>query len=262
MKPLVEILNVLQAIAPLETAEAWDNVGLLVGDPDRCVERLMTCLTVTSVTLSEAIENHVDLLISHHPMPFKPMGRITTESVTGRLLLQAIENRVSIYSPHTAWDNCRDGINAQLAKILRLEGIQPLHGFRNGPVVDGLGTGRHGHVSSPISIDELKNRLMAKLPTALFRATHSNDHLVKRIGIVCGSGGSMLHTVNDAGCDAFLTGEATYHQCLEAEAMGIAICMIGHHASEAFSLSTLADLLRQSLPSLSVFSSKKERSDF
>ncbi|MBU6174262.1 MAG: Nif3-like dinuclear metal center hexameric protein [Planctomycetes bacterium] len=262
MKPLVEILHVLQDIAPLETAEAWDNVGLLVGDPDRNVERLMTCLTVTSVTLGEAIENQVDLLISHHPIPFKPVGRITPESVTGRLLLQAIENRVSIYSPHTAWDNCRDGINAQLAKILRLESVQPVHGFRGGPVVDGLGAGRFGNFSIPISIDALRSRLMDKLPTALFRATHSNDHLVKRIGIVCGSGGSMLHAVKHAGCDAFLTGEATYHQCLEAEAMGIAVCMIGHHASEAFAMSMLADLVRQSLPSLSVFSSKKERSDF
>lgn len=260
---LNSILNVLQQLAPLEFAESWDNVGLLVGNRSREISRAMTCLTLTATTLEEAIREKVELVICHHPIPFKPLSKITDDTTTGKLLLQAIETGIAIYSPHTAWDNAKTGINQQLANILSLELIKPLQPFS--PSVssdDSLGVGRHGRLSTPLSIDTLMERIKVAIPTIRSRHTHGTDHCVSKIGIVCGSGGSMLALVARRGCDAMLTGEATFHQCLEAESLGIALLMIGHHASESFAMKDLASQLQALLPNLQVTTSHLETSLF
>ena len=260
---LNSILNVLQQLAPLEFAESWDNVGLLAGNRNREISRAMTCLTLTATTLEEAIGEKVELVICHHPIPFKPLSKITDDTTTGKLLLQAIEAGIAIYSPHTAWDNAKTGINQQLATILGLELIKPLQPFTpNVSSDESLGLGRQGRLSTPLSIDTLMERIRAAIPTIRARHTHSTDHRISKIGIVCGSGGSLLALVARRGCDAMLTGEATYHQCLEAESLGIALLMIGHHASESFAMNDLASQLQALLPNLQVTTSHLETSLF
>ena len=260
---LNSILNVLQQLAPLEFAESWDNVGLLAGNRNREISRAMTCLTLTATTLEEAIREKVELVICHHPIPFKPLSKITDDTTTGQLLLQAIEAGIAIYSPHTAWDNAKTGINQQLATILGLELIKPLQPFSPSVSSDeSLGLGRHGRLSTPLPIDTVMQQIKVAIPTIRSRHTHGTDHCISKIGIVCGSGGSMLALVARRGCDAMLTGEATYHQCLEAESLGIAILMIGHHASESFAMKDLASQLQTLLPNLQVTTSQLETSLF
>lgn len=260
---LNSVLNVLQQLAPLEFAESWDNVGLLAGNRNREISRAMTCLTLTATTLEEAIREKVELVICHHPIPFKPLSKITDDTTTGKLLLQAIEAGIAIYSPHTAWDNAKTGINQQLATILGLELIKPLQPFSPSVSSDeSLGLGRHGRLSTPLSIDTVMQQIKVAIPTIRSRHTHGTDHCISKIGIVCGSGGSMLALVARRGCDAMLTGEATYHQCLEAESLGIALLMIGHHASESFAMKDLASQLQAILPNLQVTTSQLETSHF
>lgn len=260
---LNSILNVLQQLAPLEFAESWDNVGLLAGSRNREISRAMTCLTLTATTLAEAIRENVELVICHHPIPFKPLSKITDDTTTGQLLLQAIEAGIAIYSPHTAWDNAKSGINQQLAIILGLDMVKPLQPFL--PSVSGdesLGVGRYGKFATPLTIDSVMDLIRVAIPTIRSRHTHCTDHRISKIGIVCGSGGSMLGLLGRRGCDAMLTGEATYHQCLEAESMGIAMLMIGHHASESFAMKDLALQLPAWLPNLKVTTSQSETSLF
>ena len=261
---LDSILTVLQEIAPLEYAENWDNVGLLAGHRGRFISSVMTCLTLTSTTLQEAIDVQAGLVVCHHPIPFKPLSKITSDTTTGKLLLDAMEAGIAIYSPHTAWDNARTGINQQLADMIGLTSIQPLQAFSRPTSVDEtVGVGRYGIASgAETTIGKLLQCIQATLPSIEPRHTHRLEHLVSKIGIVCGSGGSMLALVASRGCDAMLTGEATYHQCLEAESLGIAMLMIGHHASEAFAMKSLASQLQTKLPSLRVVSSQKEASRF
>ena len=90
MPALSTICEFLQKLAPLELAESWDNVGLLVGDPQRQIARVMTCLTVTPASADEAVAGRADLVITHHPLPFKPLSRLTTETTPGKLLLKLI----------------------------------------------------------------------------------------------------------------------------------------------------------------------------
>ena len=88
MQPLGIICDHLESLAPPRLSAEWDNVGLLVGDRQAEVERIMTCLTITTDTVSEAIERKVDLIVVHHPLPFRPLTRLTAETTEGRYLLE------------------------------------------------------------------------------------------------------------------------------------------------------------------------------
>src|SRR6188474_610627 len=125
--PLVsDLCRFLDSFAPPALAEEWDNVGLLVGDGTREVKRVMTCLTITPASCAEAVRKKADLVVTHHPLPFKPLRRLTTESTPGRLLLKLIRAGIAVYSPHTAFDSTAEGINQQLAEGIGLSEINPL----------------------------------------------------------------------------------------------------------------------------------------
>jgi dinuclear metal center YbgI/SA1388 family protein len=126
MLTVADLMTALQAIAPLSLAAEWDNVGLLLGDAAAPVERVMTCLTVTPDSVAEAIEIHAQLIVSHHPVLFRPTKRVTTATPEGRMLLNLVQAGVAVYSPHTAFDNCPGGINDLLAQKLGLSAVGPL----------------------------------------------------------------------------------------------------------------------------------------
>src|SRR6185369_5521953 len=126
-------------------------------DRSQKVERIMTCLTITPAAAGEAIRERADLIITHHPLPFKPLKRLTADEPTGRILLDLIRAGISIHSPHTAFDSAAAGINQQLAEGLGLKDIQPLE-----PAVDfpaNLGSGRYGTSLQPITLGQLATRL-------------------------------------------------------------------------------------------------------
>ncbi len=126
MPTVAAIAAFLEQLAPFQLAEEWDNVGFLVGHRAESVEKLMTCLTVTPASAAEAVEAGVELIVSHHPMPFTPLKRLTTDTTVGRLLLDLIAARIAVYSPHTAFDSAAQGMNQRLAAGLGLRGIAPL----------------------------------------------------------------------------------------------------------------------------------------
>jgi len=269
MLTLQKLLQRLDEIAPPAIAEDWDNVGLLVGDPTTEVARVMTCLTITAETVTEAIENKVDCVVVHHPIPFKPISQITTSSSTGKYLWQLASSRIAVYSPHTAWDNSLSGINQQLADLLELDNVCPIISLnpkqsRSLPVsVPGesrprLGTGRVGTTTTIDSLSMVLRRLRESIQDSRVQCNPVRLDRIGRIAIVCGSGGSMVGSSAKVGADLLITGEATYHQFLEATSLGMGLLTIGHYQSEGFAMSTLARLLRESFSEIEIWRSKLE----
>lgn len=249
----------LGELAPLSLAESWDNVGLLVGDADASVGRVMTCLTITPGVAEEAVDRGCDLLIAHHPLPFKPLAKLTSESTTGRLLLRLIRGGVAVYSAHTAFDSAADGINQQWAQMLRLEDIGPLvEGGQDGPG-PAAGSGRWGILANPQPLDALVCHAARLVGATTARRVGPGDRPVRKVGVACGSGGSFVAAARDRGCDVLLTGEATLHTCLEAESRGLALGLLGHHASEHFAMRRLAARLADRLPGLECLESQADR---
>jgi dinuclear metal center YbgI/SA1388 family protein len=120
------VVSYLDQFAPPSLAADWDNVGLLLGDRTATVERVMTCLTVTPASTAEAVEQQAQLIVTHHPILFRAVKRLTTANPEGRMLLSLIRAGVAVYCPHTALDNTRDGINEMLAARLGLTDVRPL----------------------------------------------------------------------------------------------------------------------------------------
>jgi len=253
MPRLHRICAFLEQFAPPPLAAAWDNVGLLIGDRVREVRKVMACLTITPETAAEAIDQHADLVVTHHPLPFQAVKQITTDTVRGRMLWELIGGRIAVYSPHTAFDSARQGINQRLAEGLHLRGISPLI-----PHPEGLGEGRWGWLEDPLTLSELGRRLKQFLRIERLQAVGEPDQAVRTIAVACGAAGEFLSAAQANGCDAMVIGEARFHTCLEAEALGIGLLLPGHFASERFAVECLADVLREKFPTLEIWTSRRE----
>ncbi|HEV2968871.1 MAG TPA: Nif3-like dinuclear metal center hexameric protein [Pirellulales bacterium] len=256
MLTVASIAEFLEHFAPPRLAEEWDNVGLLVGNAARPVERMMTCLTLTPDSVGEAVAERVDLVVTHHPLPFRPLRRVTSDSPEGRLLLDLIEARIAVYSPHTAFDSTGRGINQRLAEGLGLDAIEPLV-----PGVDdpAIGTGRCGKLAKSLKLTELAKRTGRFVSIETVQVVGDPDRAIQKVAVGCGSAGELFAVARDLHCDCFVTGEARFHSCLEAEAIGIALILAGHFASERFALEGLAELLAVQFPSATVWASRRER---
>jgi dinuclear metal center YbgI/SA1388 family protein len=256
MVPIRDVCARLEAIAPVRLAEDWDNVGLLVGDPLRPARRVMTCLTVTPESVKEAVDGEVDLIVTHHPFPFRPLQRITTATTVGRLLWRVAGAGISIYSPHTAWDSASSGINQQLAEGLALSDIQPLTPRPLEP--DQLGSGRCGLWRESLTLAEAVARVKQFLGVARVQCVGASDDAIARVALGCGSAGSFLPVAQQADCQLLIAGEANFHTCLEAQALGIAMLLVGHYASERFAMETLAADLQAHFPDVQIWASRRE----
>lgn len=122
---LAEILKKLDTLAPLHLAENWDNVGLLAGDRDRDVYRILFCIDCTEAVLEEAVAVQAQLVVAYHPPLFKPVSRITSDGGS-KLIYHAIRQNIALYSPHTALDVAQGGTNDCLADLVGLDERDPL----------------------------------------------------------------------------------------------------------------------------------------
>lgn len=258
---VAQLAAFLDSFAPLRLAESWDNVGLLVGDAQAKIERVMTCLTVTPASAQEAIAERVGLIVTHHPLPFHAAKRITTETVEGRLLWDLIRAGVSIYSPHTAFDSARAGINQRLIAGLGLSDVAPIQPLAAvpDPALVGLGAGRYGTLSQPTRLDELLGRVKSFLNIDTLQVVGCGEQLIRKLAVACGSAGEFLHPARKLGCDCLLTGETRFHTSLEAEATGTALILAGHYATERFGVEALAEELAREFAALTIWASREER---
>lgn len=255
---LSTVLEFLDERFPLRLAEPWDNVGLLIGDPELPVERIMTCLTITPEVCREAIEEEADLIITHHPFPFKPVTKITTETVRGRMIWDVMTSKIAVYSPHTAHDSAPDGINQQIAKRLGLQQITTLFEDKNETTFSNEGTGRIGSLPEPVPFRELVKKAQEAFEENVMTYIGDPEKETRTVAIGCGSAGSFLDQAILRGADAFVLGESKYHTYLEAQFHGIGLIVAGHYASERFAMERMAELIQAKFEEIHVWVSKRE----
>jgi dinuclear metal center YbgI/SA1388 family protein len=244
----------LEKLAPARLAEEWDNVGLLVGRRGQAVAKAMTCLTITPQSAAEAIEGGAGLVVTHHPLPFAALRRLTDETTAGRLILELAAAQAAVYSAHTAFDSAAEGINQRLAAGLGLRGIVPLALH-----AEGQGSGRWGWLADPLGLAELASRLKTFLSLPRLQLVGRPDKPVRTVAVACGAAGELLDAARGNGCDAMVLGEARFHTCLDAEAAGIGLLLPGHFASERFAVECLAEVLARQFPDLQVWASHREQ---
>lgn len=271
MPCLSEIVEFLESFAPLDLAEDWDNVGLLVGDLEDEVTRVMTCLTLSPDVAAEAIERNVQLIVSHHPIMFRGIQRVTSETPEGGMLLNLMASRVAVYSPHTAFDSAAEGINRQLSESLGLTDVDALRAIapaEGHAIKDGLrvipsahtpvGSGRFGLLPHVMSLADFNDRVKTALRVSHLQYVGDESRKVERVAIACGAAAEFLPDAQRNECDVLLTGEARFHACLEARTSGIAMVLPGHYATERPAVEHLADVISQQFTEVNCCASETE----
>lgn len=261
MTKIKQVCSFLDSFAPTRLAEEWDNVGLLAGDSAADATAIMTCLTITPESASEAIERGASLIVSHHPLPFHPLKRLTTDQTGSRLLWELIRAGVAIYSPHTGFDSASEGINHSLSQRLGLGDVQPLNLFPDDP--DQLGSGRYGLLPTETTLGDFAGRIKTVFGLDGIHVVGREENgvlvnTVHRVAVACGAGGSFMDRAIRVGCDTFVTGETNFHTCLEASAQDVSLVLLGHYASERFALEALASRLKAEFSDAEVWASQKE----
>ena len=248
-----EIENCLFAFAPKELAAEWDNVGLLAGDPDRAVRRILVALDITDAVAKEALARDCQLICAHHPLMnchWLPVQTVRNDTPQGRLLIRLIRDGISCICMHTNLDRAPGGVNDCLAAALGLENPQILPGS------DGFC--RMGTLLEPLSLRQFVQNVSAALDCNGIRYA-DGGRTVFRVATGGGACGEYADAAFDAGCDTFVTSDLKYHGFLDAAAMGLNLIDAGHFPTENPVCVKIAEILRESFPALEILQSDSHR---
>ena len=218
-----ELYERLSDRIPEALSEEWDNDGLMCcADDQREVKRVLISLDVTEEIVDYALGNGFDLIISHHPLIFKPLSSISAEDHVARKVIKLISGNVSVISLHTRADKVRGGVNDCLARILGLSDIEPFGD-------DCLG--RIGHLERECGIDDFSSFVKSVLGTEHIIVSDAYNP-VYTVAVVGGDGKEFVKEALEAGADTYISGRISYNVMEEAAEMGINLIEAGHYATE------------------------------
>ena len=236
-----DIYNFIDSIAPYNTQAEFDNSGFTVGDMNAEVKTVLVSLDLTSEVLNEAEQIGAQLIVTHHPAIFDPLKSLESDSA----VYKAAAKNISVISAHTNLDIAENGVNFALLNAI---GIKNFTTSDNDPFLKFADMGK-------ISSDELIKRISASLG-ATVRYNGVKKSILK-LAVSSGAGGSSLDEAIKQGADAFLTGEAKYHNFVEADEKGILLMAAGHFETENVFVPVLGGMLKEKFPSLDVARSKR-----
>lgn len=237
-----DVYGFMNELAPVDTAESWDNVGLLVGRRDRLVTRILCALDITPQVIAEADEKGAQLIVSHHPLIWDTYKFVNDTVFQQEKVLTLVEKGIAAICMHTNLDLAEDGVDDTLVEAL---GLNPLRHLGE----DGI-----GHVcelKEKVPLKDFLSAVKAKLGANGLRYCDAGKP-VKRIATGCGSCGSYLMDAVKAGCDTFVTGDVKYSTFLDALGCGVNLIDAGHFSTENPVVEKLAGKLREHFPELIV----------
>ena len=225
--------------APRQLAESWDNVGHLVGDPDREVCCILVSLDITERVVQEAADGGFDLIVSHHPVmncTWHPVQTLRTDDRQGRILTKLTENRISAICMHTNLDAAEGGVNDVLAQKLGLEGLAPLTEEK---------IGRIGTLKCEMPLVEFTRFVIESLGCNGLRYTDCGKP-VHRVAVGGGACGDYIPQAIAAGCDTFVTSDLRYHDFLDTTELHLIDA--GHFPTEDVICEPLVTYLQRAFP--------------
>ncbi len=254
---IADISLSIESWAPKETAQSYDNVGLLVGNPQAVVTACLVSLDLTNKVLDEAIQKNCQLVVCHHPIIFKPLASITSQTYVGNLVRKAIKSNVGLYAGHTNVDASRGGVSFKFGEQLGLENLDFLVDLSETDVSasnfdsSSFGMGCIGTLPEPMDqvdfLDYAKENL--KLQSLRFSGASKNSK-ISRVAVCGGSGSDLIPAAKKKGADVYLTADITYHRYFEVyDPNGndeLLLVDVGHHESERETEALFVDKLKNS----------------
>jgi len=235
-----KITNYLEELAPLEDAEDFDNVGLLVGDYQTEVKSLLITLDTLEVTIDEAIKKGCNLIISFHPIIFSGLKHLNGSNYVERVAIKAIQNNIAIYAMHTALDNSFYGVSAKMCEVLGLENRQ----FLIPNPIKNIGMGMIAEFNSEIPEKDFLLLLKDRFHANGIRHSKILNKKIKTVAVLGGSGAFAIDNAKKLKADAYVSSDFKYHDFFKAE-NEILLVDIGHYESEQFTKKLLLDYLNK-----------------
>lgn len=252
------IIKEMELLAPTYLKEDFDNVGLMVGDKNKEVKKVLLALDCTLKVIEEAKKENVELIITHHPLIFKRPSSITTDTLQGKKIIELIKNDISLYSSHTNLDSAENGLNDTIVSILGFDNFKILEKNKRD---DKAGLGRIVSLNESIQLEDLISKIKKSLNINNLRVVKGKDK-VNKIAIINGSGQDFIGKAVALGADCIITGDTTYHFASDYKEMEISILDVGHFASEQITFFNVMENLKEKFKDVEFITSTVEEDPF
>ena len=258
MRIVNDVIKEMESLAPSYLKEDFDNVGLMVGDRNKSVNKVLLALDCTLKVIEEAKREKVDLIITHHPLIFRKPSNITTDTLQGKKIIELIKNDISLYSSHTNLDSSENGLNNTIVSILGFKDSAILEKNKS---VNSAGLGRIVNLDREIKLESLIAQVKTKLNISNLRVVKGNNK-VSKIAIINGSGQDFIAKAVKLGVDTVITGDTTYHFASDYKEMGINILDVGHFSSEQIVFFNVMKQIESKFKDIVFIESKVEEDPF
>ncbi len=229
-------------------AESYDNVGLHIGDVTRHVSRGLVALDLTPAVVEEAVLCGASIIITHHPLFFHPLRRITADDFTGSMALRLAEHRIALYSAHTNLDSAPGGVSCALASLLGVEAPRFL--ISNSDRASGMGA--IGHLKQPLALQDFLQRIANRLHVRTLRYVGDDLEPIQTVAVCGGAGATLIPQARERGADVYVTADISYHRFFEVlrpdGACAMALVDAGHYETERHAEALLCVMLQERFP--------------
>ena len=253
MPTVHEIEQAIFLWAPKEAAMPGDNVGHLVGEPDREVSKVLVALDIVPEVVQEAVSGGYDLIVSHHPVMncnWLPVQTVRDDAQQGKMLIDMIRGNVSAICMHTNLDAAVGGVNDVFATCLELSDVSVIEG--------GEGVVRAGMLKGEMPLQEFIGKVKTALCPNGIRYVDGGKP-VRRVAVGGGACGEFFVAAAKNGCDTFVTSDVKYNQFLDAKDLGLSLIDAGHYPTEDCVCPVIVDYLKNKFPGLTIEKSSSHR---
>ena len=240
-----DVAEVIESFAPLSIQEKWDNSGLCIGSPDAPVTSVLLGLDCTPQLVDEAVACGADMIVTHHPLIFSGLRKISPEDPVGLAVMKAVSAGISVYAAHTSADKVIAGVSGAMAGKLGLENVAVLDAED-----DGIGLGVVGDFPVPLTAQEAIALVKERFGLKSLRTSRPAECLITRVAMCGGSGSSLIDKAMESGAQLYLCGDVSYHHFFTRP--GFMIMDIGHYESEIQIVDILFSLLKKNFPTFAV----------
>ena len=240
-----DIIKVIEDFAPASIQENWDNSGLCVGSPEDEVTSVLFALDCTPELVDEAVECGADMIVTHHPLIFSGLKKISSDNLVGRAVIKAVKAGISIYAAHTNADKVIAGVSGAMARRLGLENVAVL-----ADEGDGTGLGVVGELPRPMCAEEVMRLVKERFGLKVLKSSRPLDVPVTKVAMCGGSGGSLIGAAQRTGAQLYISGDISYHNFFTQN--DFMIMDIGHYESEIDIVEILFSLIKKNFPTFAV----------
>lgn len=250
-----DVMQCLEDLSPVSFAEGWDNVGLLLGRREKVVDTVMLCVDVTEQVISQAIQAGVSMIVSHHPLIFSGVKRITNDDVFGTRLIDLIQADICVYAMHTNFDvmGMADAA-AERLELLDTEVLQVT--YEDEIATEGIG--RTGKLKGAMTLEEVAVFTKEAFQVPSVRVFGEPDTLCCEVAVCPGSGKSLIKDVLKSGVDVYITGDIDHHTGIDLVAQGICVIDAGHYGVEKLFVPYIYDYFSKIMPECKVMKAMEE----